>query len=42
MRRGVRHQVGAALDWPVGRRFFVRVDARLVLFRVGTGAGIGS
>jgi hypothetical protein len=22
MRRGIRHQVGAALDWPVGRRFF--------------------
>ena len=42
MRRGVRHQVGAALDWPAGRRFFVRVDARLVLFRVGIGAGIGS
>ena len=41
MRRGVRHQVGAALDWPAGRRFFVRVDARLVLFRVGIGAGIG-
>ncbi len=41
MRRGIRHQVGAALDWPVGRRFFVRVDARLILFRVGIGAGIG-
>ena len=34
-------QVGAALDWPVGRRFFVRADARLALFRVGIGAGIG-
>ena len=33
--RGIRHQVGAALDWPVGRRFFVRVDSRLILFRVG-------
>ena len=32
MRRGVRHQAGAALDWPVGRRFFVRVDERLILF----------
>ena len=41
IRRGIRHQVGAALDWPVGRRFFVRVDARLILFRVGIGAGIG-
>ena len=39
--RGIRHQVGAALDWPVGDRFFVRVDARLILFRVGIGAGIG-
>ena len=41
IRRGIRHQVGATLDWPVGRRFFVRVDARLILFRVGIGAGIG-
>ena len=41
IRRGIRHQVGAALDWPVRRRFFVRVDARLILFRVGIGAGIG-
>ena len=41
IRRGIRHQVGAALDWPVGRRFFVRVDARLNLLRVGIGAGIG-
>ena len=39
--RGIRHQVGAALDWPVGRRFFVRVDARLNLLRVGIGVGIG-
>ena len=31
MRRGIRHQVGAALDWPMGHRFFVRVDARLIL-----------
>ena len=38
---GIRHQVGAALDWPVGRHFFVRADARLLLFRVGIGAGIG-
>ena len=41
MRRRIWYQVGAALDWPVGRRFFVRVDARLILFRVGIGAGIG-
>ena len=41
MRRGLRPQVGAALDWPVGHRFFVRVDARLNFFRVGIGAGIG-
>ena len=41
IRRGIRHQVGATLDWPVGRRFFVRVDARLILFRVGIG-GAGS
>lgn len=38
--RGIRHQVGAALDWPVGRRFFLRVDARLSLLRVGIGVGI--
>ena len=37
----VWYQVGAALDLPVGHRFFVRADARLVLFRVGIGAGIG-
>ena len=41
MRRRLWYQVGAALDWPVGHRFFVRVDARLILFRVGIGAGIG-
>ena len=40
MRRRIWYQVGAALDWPVGRRFFVRVDARLVMYRVGIGAGI--
>ncbi len=39
--RPVWYQVGVALDWPVGRRFFVRADARLALFRVGIGAGIG-
>lgn len=38
--RPVWFQVGAALDWPVWRRFFVRADARLALFRVGIGAGI--
>ena len=37
----VWYQVGAALDWPVGHRFFVRADARIALFRVGIGAGIG-
>ena len=37
MRRGLWYQVGTALDWPVGRRFFVHVDARLILFRVGIG-----
>ena len=42
MRRGIRHQVGAALDWPVERRFFVRVDARLVLFASGSGPGSDS
>ena len=41
MRRRIWYQVGAALDWPVGRRFFVRVDARLIVYRVGIGAGIG-
>ena len=41
MRPGpVWFQVGAAVDWPVWRRFFVRADARLALFRVGIGAGI--
>ena len=35
--RPVWYQVGAALDWPVGHRFFVRADARLALFRVGIG-----
>ncbi len=34
-------QLGAAVDWPVWRRVFVRADARLTLFRVGIGAGIG-
>ena len=38
--RPVWFQVGAAVDWPVWRRFFVRADARLALFRVGIGAGI--
>ena len=41
IRRRICYQVGAALDWPVGRRLFVRLDARLVMFRVGIGAGIG-
>ena len=41
MRRRIWYQVGAALDWPVGRRFFVRVDARLIVYRVGIGTGIG-
>ena len=41
MRHRLWYQVGAALDLPVGRRFFVRVDARLILFRIGIGAGIG-
>ena len=41
MRPGpVWFQVGAAVDWPVWRRFFVRADARLALFRVAIGAGI--
>lgn len=33
MRRGIRHQVGAALDWPVGHRFLVRADAHPVSHR---------
>lgn len=32
-------QVGAAVDWSVGDRFFIRADARLILLRVGIGAG---
>ena len=36
---GIYPQVGAAMDWPIGDRFFVRVDARLALLRVGVGAG---
>ena len=38
--RPVWFQVGAAVDRPVWRRFFVRADARLALFRVGIGAGV--
>ena len=41
MRRGIRHQAGAALGWPLGRRFLVRADARSSGLRVGIGAGIG-
>ena len=40
--RPVWFQVGAALDWPVWRRLFVRADARLTLLRVGMGLGSAS
>lgn len=32
-------QVGVAVDWPLGDAFFIRADARLMLPRVGVGAG---
>ena len=41
MRRGIRHQVGAVLDWPVRAPVPRGADARLIVFRVGVGAGIG-
>lgn len=33
-------QAAVAVDFPIGSRYFLRADARLLLFRVGIGAGI--
>ena len=33
-------QAGVAVDFPIGSRYFLRADARLVIFRVGIGAGV--
>ena len=38
--RGAYPQAGLAVDFPIGSRYFLRADARLLLFRVGIGAGI--
>ena len=37
---GIYPQVGAAMDWPIGDRFFIRVDARLSILRLGIGGGV--
>ena len=37
---GIYPQVGAAIDWPIRDRFFIRVDARLSILRLGIGAGV--
>ena len=38
--RWVVPQAGAAVDFPIGSRYFLRADARLLIFRLGIGAGV--